>query len=53
MDLLIKDGGRIFPHIRREDFIRNFAGIRPKLASKEEGGYHDFVIEMRDEAPTL
>ena len=51
MDLLIKDGGRIFPHIRREDFIRNFAGIRPKLASKEEGGYHDFVIEMRDEAP--
>ena len=51
MDLLIKDGGRIFPHIKREDFIRNFAGIRPKLASKEEGGYHDFVIEMRDEAP--
>ena len=51
MDLLIKDGGRIFPHIRREDFIRNFAGIRPKLASKEEGGYHDFVIEMRDKSP--
>lgn len=51
MDLLIKDGGRIFPHIRREEFIRNFAGIRPKLASKEEGGYHDFVIEMRDKSP--
>ena len=51
MDLLIKDGARIFPHIKREDFIRNFAGIRPKLASKEEGGYHDFVIEMRDEVP--
>ncbi|MDY2736398.1 NAD(P)/FAD-dependent oxidoreductase, partial [Intestinibacter sp.] len=51
MDLLIKDGGRIFPHINRGDFIRNFAGIRPKLASKEEGGYHDFVIERREEAP--
>ncbi|MFR1382853.1 MAG: hypothetical protein ACLSS0_06770 [Clostridioides difficile] len=35
MDLLIKDGGRIFPHIRREDFIRNFAGIE-KLASKKK-----------------
>ena len=50
-EYFILDEGRIFPHIRRDDFIRNFAGIRPKLASKEEGGYHDFVIEMRDKSP--
>lgn len=49
MDLLIKDGSRIFPYLKKESFIRNFAGIRPKLAPKEEGGYHDFVIERRDE----
>ena len=52
MDMLIKDGGRIFPHLKREYFIRNFSGIRPKLAGKETGGYHDFVIEHRkDIAP--
>lgn len=51
MDLLLKDGARIFPYLKREYFIRNFAGIRPKLTSKEQGGYHDFVIEHRPEAP--
>lgn len=50
-DLLIKDGGRIFPYLKREYFIRNFAGIRPKLAPKNVGGYADFVIEERKEAP--
>lgn len=52
MDMLIKDGSRIFPHLKREYFIRNFSGIRPKLAEKSTGGYHDFVIEHRkDIAP--
>ena len=52
MDMLIEDGSRIFPHLKRECFIRNFSGIRPKLASKSEGGYRDFVIERReDKAP--
>lgn len=50
-DLLIKDGGRIFPYIKREYFIRNFSGIRPKLADKNVGGYADFVIEEREEIP--
>jgi glycerol-3-phosphate dehydrogenase len=49
MDMLLKDGSRIFPYLKQEYFIRNFAGIRPKLTSKEEGGYHDFVIERRDD----
>lgn len=49
MDLLIRDGSRIFPYLKPEYFIRSFAGIRPKLAAKEEGGYHDFVIERRDD----
>ena len=51
MDMLIADGSRIFPHLKREYFIRNFSGIRPKLASKDEGGYRDFVIERRDGVP--
>ena len=52
MDLLIRDGSRIYPYLKQEYFIRNFAGIRPKLSPKEVGGYHDFVIERRaDTAP--
>lgn len=51
MDMLLSDGARIFPHLKKELFIRNFAGIRPKLSSKAEGGFHDFVIERRDCAP--
>lgn len=51
MDLLIEDGSRIFPHLKKEYFIRNYAGIRPKLTGKDEGGFHDFVIERRPEAP--
>ena len=51
MDMLLSDAARIFPHIQREHFIRNFSGIRPKLTSKAQGGYHDFVIERREEAP--
>ncbi len=49
IDMLIEDGSRIFPHLKREYFIRNFSGIRPKLTSKAEGGYRDFVIERREE----
>ena len=51
MDLLIADGSKIFPYLKQEHFIRNFAGIRPKLTPKGVGGYHDFVIERRPEAP--
>lgn len=53
MDLLIKDGGRIFPHIRKEHFIRNFSGIRPKLVGKNQGGYDDFKIELREDIPNV
>lgn len=53
MDLLIKDGGRIFPHIKKEHFIRNFSGIRPKLVGKDQGGYDDFKIELREDIPNL
>ena len=51
MDMLLQDGSKIFPHLKREYFIRNFSGIRPKLTSKSEGGYRDFVIERREAAP--
>ena len=51
MDMLLKDASRIFPYLTKDKIIRNFTGIRPKLVSKDEGGYHDFVIERRTDAP--
>jgi len=51
MDMLMEEGMKLLPYIKKEYFIRNFCGIRPKLTSKEKGGFSDFVIEARDEAP--
>ncbi|MEW9095171.1 MAG: NAD(P)/FAD-dependent oxidoreductase [Clostridiaceae bacterium] len=53
MDMLIREGRKILPQIKREHFIRNFSGIRPKLVGKEKGGYADFVIEERNEVPNI
>ncbi|MBU5227284.1 NAD(P)/FAD-dependent oxidoreductase [Clostridium senegalense] len=53
MDMLVREGKKILPQIKREHFIRNFSGIRPKLVSKEKGGYADFVIEEREEIPNV
>lgn len=51
LEMLIRDGSKIFPYLSRDMFIRNFTGIRPKLVSKSEGGYHDFVIERKETSP--
>ncbi len=42
---LKREGARFLPDLRTSDFIRNFAGNRPKLAPPEVGGNTDFLIE--------
>lgn len=44
---LRKEGQGLLPDIRVTDFIRSFAGIRPKRTPPEVGGNADFVIEDR------
>ena len=51
MDGLIESGSRMFKHMDRAYFIRNFAGIRPKRIDPATGAVQDFVLECRDEAP--
>lgn len=51
MENLIADGVKMFKHMKREHFIRNFAGIRPKLINKETRQVLDFVLEAREEVP--
>lgn len=53
MDMLLKEGKKIFPYVDTSAVIRTFTGIRPKLTSREQGGYADFVMEIRKEAPQL
>jgi glycerol-3-phosphate dehydrogenase len=51
MDLLLKDGARIFPKLSAASVIRSYTGIRPKLVSRTKGGYADFVIEESSSHP--
>jgi glycerol-3-phosphate dehydrogenase len=45
MPELRKEGQRMLPELAASDFIRSFAGNRPKLTPPEKGGNSDFVIE--------
>jgi len=51
MDMLIREGSKLMPYIKKEHFINAFAGVRPKLAGPTQGGYLDFVIEEKEETP--
>ena len=51
LETLRKKGRELFPDLSASDFIRSFAGLRPKLAPPEEGGNRDFVVEDREDLP--
>lgn len=53
MELLREEGEALFPGLDKMDCIRSFSGVRPKLASEEQGGYADFVIEESRQVPGL
>ncbi len=48
MDYLAESASRIWPHINRGDYIRNYSGILPKWVD-EQGTIQDFRIEIRDD----
>ena len=49
MEKLIIDGKKMFKHVKKEHFIRNFSGIRPKRINKETKQPLDFVFCGREE----
>lgn len=51
MDGLVEDGAQMFKHMKREYFIRNFAGIRPKRIDPATGQVLDFLLERPEGAP--
>lgn len=48
IEYLAESASRLWPHIKKEDYIRNYAGILPKWVD-EQGAIQDFKIEIRDE----
>ena len=53
MDGLYAEAKALLPAIERKMIIGSYAGIRPKLAPPEEGGYRDFVIKEEESCPGL
>ncbi len=49
MEELAESASRLWPFIRKKDYIRNYSGILPKWVD-ENGTVQDFVIEVRDDA---
>ena len=48
IDALYEEAMRIWPHVRRADYIRTYSGILPKWTD-ENGVIQDFRIEVRDD----
>ena len=53
MDKLFREARQFLPLLERRHIIGNFAGIRPKQAPPEEGGFRDFVIQEEPARPGL
>ena len=51
MDGLQESGARMFKHMKRDFYIRTFAGARPKRIDPATGEVQDFLIEGRDDVP--
>lgn len=51
LDGLIADGKKMFKHMKREYFIRNFAGIRWKRYNPQTGEILDFLLEADENRP--
>ncbi|RGY99035.1 NAD(P)/FAD-dependent oxidoreductase [Clostridium sp. AM58-1XD] len=51
LDGLIRDGQKMFSQMKRDYFIRNFAGIRWKRYDPETGEILDFMLESDEEHP--
>ena len=53
MEELLGQAKALLPKVDRKYIIGSYAGIRPKLAPPEEGGYQDFVIREEEQRPGL
>ncbi|MHA1332733.1 MAG: NAD(P)/FAD-dependent oxidoreductase [Candidatus Odinarchaeia archaeon] len=48
LETILSEAMEILPSFPNKGIIRNFAGVRPKIAGQKEGGKADFIIEESD-----
>lgn len=48
IDYLAESASKLWPHIKKSDYIRNYSGILPKWVD-ENGNIQDFKIEIRED----
>lgn len=53
LNVLIEQGQRLFKHMKRDDFIRNYVGVFPSLADPQTGKIIDFTIDMHPKIPNV
>ena len=53
MDQLLTEAKMLLPAIEKKHIIGAYAGIRPKQAPPDQGGYRDFVIKEEEACPGL
>lgn len=53
MEKLFREAQQLLPSLEKKHIIGNYAGIRPKQAPPEEGGFRDFVIKEEPAVPGL
>lgn len=51
MEALFSEGRQLLPMIDAKSIIKSFAGVRPKLTSRDQGGFADFVIKESEKIP--
>ncbi len=51
MNGLQESGERMFKHMKREYYIRTFAGARPKRIDPDTGEIQDFLIKCKEDVP--
>lgn len=51
LDVLSQQGGRIFDFVKRDYYIRNYAGVFPTILDPGTGKDLDYVIETKASAP--
>ena len=53
METLLKEAKEIMPNLPEKSVINAYSGIRCKLASPDEGGWADYIVEESKQIPNM
>ncbi len=53
LNVLAQQGGKIFDYVKRDFYIRNYAGVFPTILDPKTGKDLDYTIETKPEVPNV